>query len=355
MLISSFTIDLDEPCFTLSDKPVAISGILRARCAENLSCVHSQLEMFGCAHVGSMRRSGAKNTSEHDDDDNDDDAVVFKDQHTVGKWAYEDDEDSYVAPFTFHIPGSLPPSLSVVNKTVSIEYSITATLPTYGIRTTRSVQLFRSCDYRQLQQPSTRVYWGTTRSKRWRYEVEIPRIIPIFNHHQQQQEFVLSIRLRSSFEALNRSKVKSCLLTCQLLESVETKHHPKGWTEPRMISTRVLMSPAQTWIRPCRLPITFPSEHAYQPRPSVTTELIKIRHTLCVTLAFNGGVQGHEDSDKLQFEFPVNLVHTLDSNPTLCRQQLTTRSSSSSSAFYYYTDSSSDDCESRDSGVYLTC
>ena len=137
-----------------------------------------------------------------------------------------------------------------------------------------------------------------------------------------------------------------------------------------MISTRVLMSPAESWTQPCRLPITFTSE-VQQPRPSVLMEMIKIRHRFRVTLAFSS-TQGHDD--KLQFEFPVELVHTLKPTPTpssvitavstaptttatfsktTCRQ-LSNRPSTSTSTFYYYTDSSSDDCESRDSGVFLS-
>ncbi|KAI8150117.1 hypothetical protein BJV82DRAFT_585922 [Fennellomyces sp. T-0311] len=322
-MISSLSIDLDETCFTLCDKPTPIAGILRAQCDEDMRAVYSQLHFVGHEHVGSRNEQ-------------DEYSVLFKDQHTVDKWTYDAQDNCYVAPFLFHVPGCLPPTVSLLtNKSSSaIEYHISATLPAYGIRATRPVEFFRSCDLLRRQ---PRIYWGTTNTRRWRYELEVPATIPIDNAS------ALSVRIRSSWKTVNQSKLESCLVACQLLETLETKHHPTGYTESRMTATHVLMTPSQSWNQPCRLPISFPSD-ARQPHPNVSTELIKIRHTLCVTLAFSS-TQGH--NDKLQFRIPVDLVHTME-------PKVPKHVSRPSSSFYYYTDSS-DDCESKDSAVFLSC
>ncbi|KAI7855150.1 hypothetical protein BDC45DRAFT_506682 [Circinella umbellata] len=381
-MITAFTIDLDESYLILSDKPAIISGLLRARSTQNLSCINGQLNLVGYGHVGSGEELkiskeiekvtiNNENTNDKSSDDNDNNTIiVLKDRQTINKWYYLEQEECYTAPFMFQIPGNLPPTLSIHNEAV-IKYSMTASLPSYGIQTTRVIEVFRSCDSDHQQHPKTRIYWGTTNSKRWRYEVEIPTIIPILQRQkEQEQRFTLSVRARSSFKSVNQSESESCLIACQLLETVETKHHPKGRVEPCMISTQILMSPAQSWTKPCHLPITFTSE-VQQPHPTVIMEMIKIRHRFCVTLAFSSA-QGHDD--KLQFDFPVELVHTLKpfsmaptSVITATATAPTTRTDFSkitchqlssqpfsSSTLCYYTDSSSDDCESRDSGVFLS-
>ena len=93
-MITAFTIDLDEPCLTLSDKPAIISGLLRARSTQNLSCVNSQLDLVGYGHVGSGEELTISKKIERD---------IINNENTNGKSNNDIADDTIITIITIII------------------------------------------------------------------------------------------------------------------------------------------------------------------------------------------------------------------------------------------------------------
>lgn len=199
----------------------------------------SQLSFVGTQHVGSKDHSSSSTIT------------LYKHMQVINIWEYNAIDDSYYAPFCFRIPGHLPPTITANN--VVIQYNVMATTVAAGIKnnnnfdsvtsTAISASTTTTCHPVELMDTSLsvaeksllflpRLYWGTSSSKRWRYEIEIPSMISLTTLDTEDGGScsnnianALAVRVQSCWnnEDKTQTKLEYCLIGCQIIESIDTQ------------------------------------------------------------------------------------------------------------------------------------
>lgn len=237
---SAMTIHLDEISFARQPySSIMITGYLESKDHRIQYDNSSQLSFVGTQHVGSNDHSPTSAIT------------LYKHMQAINVWEYNAIDDSYYAPFCFRIPGHLPPTITANN--VVIQYNVMATTVAARIENNNNPHSVTSTTISTASTTTTtchsvelidtslsvaeksllflpRLYWGTSSSKRWRYEIEIPSMIPLttFDNEESGTSSIVNalvVRVQSCWnnEDKTQTKLEYGLIGCQIIESIGTE------------------------------------------------------------------------------------------------------------------------------------
>ena len=236
---SAVTIHLDDNSFARQPySSIVITGYIESKDYRTRYDNSSQLSFVGTQHVGSRDHSSMSTIT-----------TLYKHMQFINVWEYNAIDDSYYAPFCFRIPGHLPPTITANN--VVIQYNVIATTVAAGIENNNNIHSVTStastttttCHPVELIDTSLsvaekslfflpRLYWGTSSSKKWRYEIEIPSMIPLTTFDNEENGTcnnnilnALVVRVRSCWnnEDKTQTKLEHGLIGCQIIETIGTE------------------------------------------------------------------------------------------------------------------------------------
>lgn len=226
--------------------------------------------------------------------------TVYQDTHEVSEWMRCGARD-YRAYFVFEIPADLPPTLlplaSRSEIKAQIEYNVIASTLQHAEKSVKSVKLIRSCAY-----PRPKVCWGMTKSSAWKYEVEAPSTITVSGSY--------SVFVRVQSRSIQLKPESSCFISCQVIETLSTS---RATSQVLLDTNHFLAAPSQSWTSPVQIAMTLDDI-----RPSVSSQLFDIRHSLLLKLEFAHPSSGHI-MDKIIFSMPLTVL----GSKTVCERDKT--------------------------------
>ncbi|KAI8370426.1 uncharacterized protein BYT42DRAFT_616977 [Radiomyces spectabilis] len=288
--MASLTIHLDNHQIILTEQSTCmISGSLRIH-ADHLHgrpC-HAKLQLLGQERVRNDIHSLLDTT------------------YTVARNStdfIQEPNGVFILPFSFHIASDLPVSFqSTIYDTLAyIDYTLTATVRLARQETLRAIQnleLYNSF----YPAPPFRLYWGTSKQwPKWRYEVEVPHTIAYPQRAMLNVRVLSPSSMKRSSPFRNNHHLETCLIGCQLFESIRIGQEKEYEQRPLMTFTHMLTWPSHSWSFPCQLPLEFEEP----PKPNLSTRLMEVVHRLRVTIIFSNplGV-----TDQVQMEFPIIVL-----------------------------------------------